>query len=141
MYEDSNEPIHIVAEDTKMNAAEGTATFTGCVIVTQGGLKLEADTVVSRASDSGDPESITATGHPAALELGPTDASPHRRIKGKALKITFEPGKGLCTFEGSATGYAGDSTSRGEKVVLNLETAAFGTPRASRTVTMPTTPG
>lgn len=66
--DDSNKPIAINSDTAKLDKLQGTATYSGNVILRQGSLKIKADKIVIIASRENQVERVIATGKPAQYQ-------------------------------------------------------------------------
>jgi len=60
---DSQQPIHISADDAQLDDKQGVATYTGGVIITQGSMKITGNTVTLTRTPAGDIDVVTSVGN------------------------------------------------------------------------------
>ncbi len=65
---DSQQEIHIAADDAQLDDKQGVATYTGTVIITQGSMKITGNTVTLTRTSSGDIDVVTSVGNLAYFE-------------------------------------------------------------------------
>ena len=61
--DDTQQPIHIEADRAEIDEAQGVMTYSGHVVLSQGGIEMRADTVVVYTQE-GELQRITAQGQP-----------------------------------------------------------------------------
>ena len=127
---DVSQPVQVTADQLSVNQADGTAVFSGNVVITQGAMKLKAATVtILYAADRKSVESLHADGG-VTLASG-TDAA-------SAETADYLPNTGDLTLIGKVILTQGQAAISGEKLVLSL-TSGLGT--MSGRVTTVFTPG
>lgn len=97
---DRSQPINLSADKATYNDKTGVTTYSGNVIIQQGTLKVEADSIVAQLNSKREIQSITANGRPAKFQ---------QRIhtekgiaKGEANKIVYNADTGIITLSGGA---------------------------------------
>lgn len=127
---DISQPVQVTAETLSINQADGSASFAGKVVITQGDMRLEAAAVTVRYSaDRTAIDSLEAEGG-VTLSAG-TDAA-------TADRASYLPGTGDLTLAGNVLLTQGQAAISGQSLVLNLE-SGLGT--MSGNVTTVFTPG
>lgn len=86
LSEDVEKPVNIEADTVTFDNDKGTADYEGNVIITQGSLKILADTVHIEAPDH-EISTVTATGSPVKLNQEMDDG---QIIKGQGKKMTYD---------------------------------------------------
>lgn len=119
---DSEQPIHIQADEGNYDPASGTSVLTGAVQVDQGTLRLRAATVTLSNGEDGELLQIVAEG---------TDDEPatfHQRLKvgeppvsARALRIGYAVREGLVELNGSAFLAQNDREFSGETIFWNID--------------------
>ena len=104
-------PIDITASKLEVNQSASKATFTGNVVVTQGGLVLAAPTVVTSYA-GGTLDTITASGGVTITRTGSGGVAE----KATGSTATYSPKAGNITLQ------RGPSELSGDKLVYNLQT-------------------
>ena len=127
---DVSQPVQIDADQLSVSQTDGTATFSGNVVITQGDMRLQAGTVTIRYSaDQKAIESLHAEGG-ITLAAG-TDAA-------TADSADYLPDTGDLTLIGHVVLTQGQAAISGERLVLSLTS---GTGTMSGRVTTIFTPG
>jgi len=65
---DRDAPVHLEADHATYNQQTGVTVYTGNVIVTQGTIRLQADSVVANLDANRTIKNVTATGKPAKFQ-------------------------------------------------------------------------
>lgn len=117
-------PVEVTAESLSVDQGTGSAVFTGNVVVTQGEMKLSADTItVEYGPDKKKIATLHASGN--VLLVNATDAA-----KGDAAVYTIDAGTVVLT--GNVLLTQGQAAIRGGELTVDLRT---GTGRMSGGVT------
>ncbi len=127
---DPKAPVQVQADQLAVNQADGTALFTGNVVVTQGDMKLQAAEVqVVYSADKKAIQTLHASGG-VTLAAG-TDAA-------KASEADYKPDTGDLVMTGDVVLTQGAAAISGQKLTLDLKT---GTGTMEGRVTTIFTPG
>lgn len=127
---DPSAPVQVSANRLAVNQADGTAVFTGNVVVTQGDMKLQAGEV--RIEYAADKKAISALHASGGVTLGAgTDAA-------QASEADYKPDSGDLVMTGDVLLTQGAAAISGQKLVLSLKT---GTGTMEGRVTTTFTPG
>ncbi|WP_172327795.1 LptA/OstA family protein [Mangrovicoccus sp. HB161399] len=132
---DRNAPVEVTSDQLEMNQAEGTALFTGDVLVVQGGLRLAAPRILvqyARLPDGSlgsDVEQITASG-------GVTMVTPGEAAESD--EAVYSPLKNEVVMTGDVLLTQGPNTLNGQRLTVDLAT---GTGRMDGRVRTVITPG
>ena len=127
---DPKAPVQVQADQLAVNQADGTALFTGNVVVTQGDMKLQAAEVqVVYSKDKKAIQTLHASGG-VTLVAG-TDAA-------KASVADYKPDTGDLVMSGDVVLTQGAAAISGQKLTLDLKT---GTGTMDGRVTTTFTPG
>jgi lipopolysaccharide export system protein LptA len=127
---DIAEPVQVQADSLSINQADGSASFAGNVVITQGEMRLEAALVtVLYAEGGGTIDSLRAEGG-VALNAGSDSAA--------AESADYRPDTGALVLAGNVRLTQGGATITGERLELNLQTG-LGTMSGGVTTTF--TPG
>ncbi|KDB02590.1 hypothetical protein U879_16325 [Defluviimonas sp. 20V17] len=129
---DPSAPIQVTADKLQVNQADGTALFSGNVIVGQGKMRLSADKVhVTYAKpvdgQKGKIQTLEATGG-VTLVTSPTEAA-----QAKTAVYTLQSGTVVMT--GSVLLTQGQNVLSGQKLVVNLP-SGMGTMEGRVTTTL-----
>ncbi len=65
---DRDAPVHLEADHATYNQQTGVTVYTGNVIVTQGTIRLQADSVIANLDGNRTIKNVTATGKPAKFQ-------------------------------------------------------------------------
>lgn len=111
---DPTQPVTVDADNLTVNQGDGSALFTGKVVVVQGDMKLSADRVqVEYAQGQSAIESLHATGN--VILASPTEAA-------RANEALYTIGTGQVVMTGNVLLTQGENTMSGQKLVVNLST-------------------
>lgn len=111
--QDTTQPVQVTADQLAVNNADGTAVFSGNVVVTQGEMKLAAAEVkVIYGTEQNDIESLTASGGVTVTNLG--DAA-------EAQEAVYTIDSGLIVLAGDVLLTQGGSAMAGSKLTINLK--------------------
>ena len=111
---DTTQPVEVQADSLSVNQADGTAVFSGNVIVTQGDMKLSAgQVVVAYAADTKAIAHLTATG--GVIVSAGTDAA-------KADAADYAVATGEVTLTGNVLLTQGQAAISGQTLILSLKT-------------------
>ncbi|WP_108258657.1 LptA/OstA family protein [Mangrovicoccus ximenensis] len=136
---DSGAPVEVTADQLEMNQTEGTALFTGDVLVVQGELRLAAPRILveyARLPDGSlgeDVEQITASG--GVTMVTPSEAA-------EAGEAVYSPVRNEVVMTGDVLLTQGPNTLNGQRLVIDLATGTGRMDGRVRTVITPgSTPG
>ncbi len=127
---DTTLPVEVTADQLEVNQTDGTAVFTGNVIVVQGDMRMAAAAIrVEYAKDdSSKIETIHATG-------GVTLTSPTEAAEGREAVYSVASGEVVMTGDVLLT--QGGSTIAGQKLIVDLDTGTGRMDGRVRTVIDP----
>ena len=110
---DTTQPVQITSDQLAVNQADGTAIFTGNVVIMQGTMKLQATKVqVNYSADQRAIRNLHAEGG-VTLTTG-TDAA-------TSDSADYMPDTGELILQGSVILTQGPAALSGQKLILNLE--------------------
>jgi lipopolysaccharide export system protein LptA len=113
LNQDTTLPVQVQADQLAVNNADGSAVFSGNVVVTQGEMKLAAGEVkVSYGPDQKNIEKLVASGGVTVTNLG--DAA-----EAKEAVYTIDSGQIVLTGDVLLT--QGPSAMAGQKLTINLK--------------------
>lgn len=113
LNQDTTQPVQVTADQLAVNNADGTAVFTGSVVVTQGEMKLAAAEVkVTYGTEKNDIESLVASGGVTVTNLG--DAA-------EAKEAVYTIDSGVIVLSGDVLLTQGPSAMAGQKLTINLK--------------------
>lgn len=110
---DRRQPIQVQADRVELDNRHGVTTYSGHVVLDQGSLHLEAETLVARRK--GDTlERIEAEGSP--VRFRERDEKTGREIQGSAQHIDYRADSGLLILQGTAQIQRGDDHVSSERI-------------------------
>lgn len=113
LNQDTTQPVQVTADQLAVNNADGTAVFSGNVIVTQGEMKLAAGEVkVTYGTEQSDIETLVASGGVIVTNLG--DAA-------EAQEAVYTIKSGQIVLSGDVLLTQGPSAMAGQKLTINLK--------------------
>ncbi|AXI02674.1 lipopolysaccharide transport periplasmic protein LptA [Aquirhabdus parva] len=65
---DHDQPVHLEADRAVYNQQTGVTVYTGNVVITQGTIRLQADSVIANLDQNKSIKDVTATGKPAKFQ-------------------------------------------------------------------------
>jgi lipopolysaccharide export system protein LptA len=98
---DRNQQITLLADRATFNEKTGVTTYTGNVVIEQGTMKLQANSIVANLNSRKEISTITADGSPARFQQQ-VDAK-KGLAKGAAQKIVYNAETGIITLSGNAS--------------------------------------
>lgn len=115
MKADTSLPVEVAADNLAVNQSNGSATFTGNVVIGQGEMRLAADTVTVDYAEGGQNriKSLHATGN-VTLVSG-EDAA-------EAAEATYNVESGNVVLTGDVVLTQGPNVLTGNNITVNLET-------------------
>ncbi|CAM9151917.1 MULTISPECIES: lipopolysaccharide transport periplasmic protein LptA [Acinetobacter] len=126
---DRNQPITLLADRATFNERTGVTTYSGNVIIEQGTMKLQANSIVANLNNKRQISLITATGSPTQFQQK-VDAS-KGLTKGQAQKIVYNAETGIITLSGNALLQQDGASIRGATLKYSMnkgDVEAIGTP-------------
>lgn len=115
---DRQQPLKIVADSADLNDKNGTATYTGNVILTQGSLKIEASRLHIKTT-AGKVSSVSAEGNPARFTQQPTpDQAP---VVATGLSADYNIKTQTLILRRKASMTQNDNIFRGEEIVYEIQ--------------------
>lgn len=97
---DRSQPVSLVADKATYNDKTGYTTYTGNVVIEQGTMKLQADSVTAQLNKNRQISTVTASGRPARFQQK-TEAN-KGFAKGEGQKIVYNADTGIITLSGNA---------------------------------------
>jgi lipopolysaccharide export system protein LptA len=126
---DRTQPISLVADRATYNEKTGVTTYSGNVIIEQGTMKLQANSIIANLNNQKEISTITATGGPARFQQK-VDVN-KGLAKGQAQKILYNAQTGIITLSGNALLEQGGASIRGNTLKYSMnkgDIEATGTP-------------
>lgn len=113
LNQDTTLPVQVSADQLAVNNADGTAVFSGNVVVTQGEMKLAAGEVkVTYGTDQKNIQALVASGGVTVTNLG--DAA-------EAKEAVYTVDSGVIVLSGDVLLTQGPSAMAGQKLTINLK--------------------
>lgn len=113
--QDPNQPVEVSADELRVNQSDGTAVFSGNVIVSQGTMRLTAGSVrVEYATDASAPnriEKLIASGGVTLADGGEA---------AEANEAVYSVDSGEMVLSGNVTVTQGQSTLSGQTLVIDI---------------------
>jgi len=128
--DDTQQPIHIEADQAEVNEREGVMTYTGHVLLRQGGIELRADTVMVYTKD-GELQRITAQGQPVRYlqkSLPKPSENPQQQgggakeVKGVSQRMEYRAKDKRLLLLGNAEFWQGGNRFSGNRIQYDPET-------------------
>ena len=120
--DDTQQPIHIEADQAEINERQGVMTYTGHVLLRQGGIELRADTVVVFAID-GELQRITAQGQPVHYLQKPSQQdNDAKEVKGVSQRMEYNAKDKRLLLLGNAEFWQGGNRFSGNRIQYDPET-------------------
>ncbi len=110
--DDSQQLVHIEADRAEIDEAQGIMTYTGRVIVRQGGIEMRADKVVVY-SNEGELQRITAKGQPAHYLQERADG---KIVKGSSQRMEYNAHSKQVLLMGKAQFWQGGNRFSGNRI-------------------------
>ncbi|WP_130802063.1 lipopolysaccharide transport periplasmic protein LptA [Acinetobacter ihumii] len=115
---DRNQPISLVADKATYNDKTGITTYTGNVVIEQGTMKLQADSIVAQLNEKRKIQTITANGRPSKFQQ---QISAEKGIaRGEAQKIVYNADSGIITLNGNAYLFQDGASIRGNSLKYSM---------------------
>ena len=125
---DTQQPIHIEADQAEISEREGVMTYTGHVLLKQGGIELRADTVKVFSQD-GELQRITAEGNPVHYlqrklqsQFQTTQNPVEEEIKGVSQRMEYRAKDKRLVLMGNAEFWQGGNRFSGNRIQYDPET-------------------
>lgn len=115
---DRQEPAYIEADRAEFNDKTGVGRYQGGVVLDQGTLHVEAETLVVHRRD-GALSRVIADGEPARFRQLPDDSE--QMMHGRSLHIEYDTANSVVTLEGEARVWQGEDQFTGDRIVYDTE--------------------
>lgn len=115
---DSQQPIHIQADDAQLDDKQGVATYRGDVIITQGSMKITGSTVTLTRNSAGEIDVVTSVGNLAYFEQLQKVGDP-QPVKGYGKTIQYNAQKKQIVLIDQAKVINDGNTTEGEKITYD----------------------
>lgn len=97
---DRNQPISLVADKATFNDKTGVTTYTGNVVIQQGTMKVQADSIVAQLNAQRQIQTITANGRPSRFQQ--QISAKKGLARGEAQRLIYNAETGIITLTGNA---------------------------------------
>ena len=115
---DRNQQLSLVADRATYNDKTGITTYTGNVVIEQGTMKLQADSLVANLNSKKEIQIITAKGQPAKFQQ---QMDTNKGLaRGEAQTIVYNADTGIITLTGKAYLYQDGSSIRGNSLKYSM---------------------
>ncbi|MBD8475919.1 lipopolysaccharide transport periplasmic protein LptA [Pseudomonas sp. CFBP 8770] len=126
---DRDQPIHIQSDDAQLDDKQGVATYKGNVIITQGSMKINGNTVTITRNATGDVDVFTAVGNLAYYEQKPAADKPI--VQAYGMTIQYFAAQNRIVLIDKAKVINDGNTSEGEKIVYDTVRQVVNAGRAT----------
>lgn len=116
--EDRSQPIQLEASRGQLDQKTGVSIYEGNVVITQGSMRLTADSVTIHIKDNGF-QRMEATGSPANLRYRPTAEKPE--IQGVSQRVEYDVAAAKVIMSGGARLTQGQDQFTGERIEYDLK--------------------
>lgn len=115
---DRNQAISLEADRATFNEKTGITTYTGNVVIQQGTLKIQANSIVANLNQQSQIKNVTAQGAPAKFQQQMDTKG--GLAKGEAKKIIYNAETGILSLSGGAFLSQNGATFRGENLTYSM---------------------
>jgi lipopolysaccharide export system protein LptA len=116
--DDTQQPIHIEADSAKIDEQMGVMTYSGHVLLQQGGIEVRAETVVVYSKD-GELQRITAQGDPVRYQQQRLN---EEAVKGVSQRMEYDAASKQVLLLGKAEFWQGGNRFSGNRIQYDPET-------------------
>lgn len=116
--EDRNQPIQLEASRGQIDQKTGVSVYEGNVVITQGSMRLTADTVTIYVKDNNF-QKMEATGNPTHLNYKPTADKPE--LQGASKRVEYDVVGAKVIMSGGARLTQGQDSFIGDRVEYDLK--------------------
>ena len=115
---DRNQELSLLADRATYNEKTGITTYTGNVVIEQGTMKLQADSIVATLNSQREIHTITAKGQLAKFQQ---QMEANKGLaRGEAQSIVYNAETGIITITGNAYLYQNGSSIRGNSLKYSM---------------------
>lgn len=115
--DDTQQPIHIEADQAVINEAQGVMTYSGHVVLSQGSIEMRADTVVVYTQE-GELQRITAQGQPVRYRQ---QRSNEQEVHGVSQRMEYTAENKQVLLLGEAEFWQGGNRFSGNRIQYDPE--------------------
>jgi lipopolysaccharide export system protein LptA len=116
--EDRSQPIHLEASRGQLDQKTGVSVYEGNVVITQGSMRLTADTVTIHVKDNNF-QRMEAVGAPANLRYKPAADKPE--MQGTSKRVEYDVAGAKVIMSGGARLVQGQDVFTGDRVEYDLK--------------------
>lgn len=116
--EDRNQPIHLEASRGQLDQKTGISVYEGNVTISQGSMRLVADTATIYVKDNNF-QRMDAVGGPASLRYKPAVDKPE--IQGTSKRVEYDVPSGKVIMTGTVRVVQGQDVFNGERLEYDLK--------------------
>ena len=116
--EDRNQPIQLEASRGQLDQKTGVSIYEGNVVITQGSMRLNADTATIYVKDSSF-QRMDATGNPANLRYKPAADKPE--IQGTSKRVEYDVASAKVVMTGGVRVVQGQDIFTGDRLEYDLK--------------------
>ena len=116
--EDRAQPIQLEASRGQLDQKTGVSRYEGNVIITQGSMRLNADTVTIHVKDNNF-QRMEAVGNPVNLRY--KQAADKPELQGTSKRVDYDVAGAKVTMSGNARLVQGQDVFTGEQIEYNLK--------------------
>ncbi|MBK8507990.1 MAG: lipopolysaccharide transport periplasmic protein LptA [Candidatus Competibacter sp.] len=116
--EDRAQPIQLEAGRGQLDQKTGVSVYEGNVVISQGSMRLTADTATIHVKDNAF-QRMDAAGNPATLRYQPAADKPE--IRGASKRVEYDVTSGKVIMTGAVRVVQGQDTFNGERLEYDLK--------------------
>lgn len=116
--DDTRQPVHIEADRAEIDEILGVMTYSGHVVLRQGGIEMRADTVVVYSKE-GELQRITAQGQPVHYSQKRVD---EKTVKGISQRMEYSASSKQVLLLGNAEFWQGGNRFSGNRIQYDPDT-------------------
>lgn len=113
---DRGQPVYMEADGVEIDEKSGASVYQGNVILTQGSIRITAETVEIQQKAEGDKGRIEASGNPVTFSQETDDG---KTIRGRASQIEYDTDDELLVMIGDAELEQGKDTFSSDRIIYD----------------------
>ncbi len=117
---DSEQPIHIEADQADLDENRRVTIYQGSVVIVQGSMRIDADRVDFFYNEERGLDKAVALGNPARYEQMPDDSED--LVRARALRMEYYASKNLLYLLKDAKVTQSGDTVPGDRIIYNMDT-------------------
>ena len=134
---DKEQPINVSANKARKNGNQGTTTYLGNVIITQGSVRITGEEIIIY-DNKGAVSKIIATGTPAEFRQRPQVNEPETIATGSTIE--YDINQEMLSIEGNARLNQGGDTTTSNKITYDINSSIVNAGDDNGRVNMTLTP-